>query len=64
MRISLEGILRRLALRLALRALDHARRSSWYLEEVLRNRLAAGLATPAEVLAAIGAWKAAAKHAR
>jgi hypothetical protein len=47
-----------MALRHALRALRHARRSSWYLQEVLRNRLASGLATPAEVLAVLVAWKA------
>ena len=58
---NLDKILRFLACRLAFLAIRHARRSSWYTQELLRNRLATGLATPAEVLATIWSLRAASK---
>ena len=58
---NLEMILRHLAYRLAFLAIHRARRSSWYIQELLRNRLATGLATPTEVLAIIWSLRATSK---
>ena len=61
---NLEVMFRDLAYRRAVRAIGRVQSSSWFLGELLGNRLRAGLATPAEVLATIGAWQAAAQSGR
>lgn len=58
---TLGGLFRGLAYRRALHAIGRIRRSSWYLGEVLGNRLAAGLATPAEIMASAWSLKSVAK---
>jgi|GEM_PF-5076113 hypothetical protein len=58
---NLEKILRHLTYRLAFLAIRRARSLSWYIRELLRNRLATGLVTPAEVLATIWSLRAASK---
>ena len=51
----LEPLLRKMAFRRAVRAIDHAQKDSWYLAKLLRTRLEGGLSTPDEVLATLRA---------
>jgi len=58
---SLEGIFRGLAYRRALRAIHRVQKSSWYMGKLLGNRLAAGLATPTEIMASAWSWRGGSK---
>ena len=60
---SFEMIFRQFAYRRACRAISRAENASWYMGQLLRNRLDLGLASPAEVMQTVGAWKTTAKQA-
>jgi len=47
----LGGVLSHLAYRRAFNAIHSVRETSWYMVQLLENRLTAGLATPADILA-------------
>jgi hypothetical protein len=52
-----KAIVKVIAFRRAVRAINAAQKDSWYLAELLRIRLKGGLTTPAEVLATLRNWK-------
>jgi len=51
-----KAVIKSIAFRRAVRAINDAQKNSWYLAELLRTRLEGGLSTPAEVMATLRTW--------